>query len=49
MISDKQQYAKAKLLEFIQLIKDGAFDDELHTEPEVYMETRTFRILLVHS
>ena len=33
-MTDKQQEAKAKLLEFIQLIKDGAFDDELKKESE---------------
>ena len=32
---NKQQYAKNKLLEFIQLIKDGAFDEELKNELEV--------------
>ena len=33
MVSEKQQYAKAKLLEFIQMIKDGEFDDELKSAP----------------
>ena len=35
-MTEKQHYAKAKLLEFIQLIKDGAFDDELHQEQQTY-------------
>jgi len=33
MISEKQQYAKAKLLEFIQMIKDDKFADELKSVP----------------
>jgi hypothetical protein len=35
MISDKQKHAKAKLLEFIQLIKDGCFDDAFHIKSEL--------------